>query len=105
MVNRGGSMNLYDQRHRFLERMFDTALKDLMNTMARKYDYDLVFKLWTEILTTDVVKTQFSKDKWQSDMTISEAMDCLDDYYAELEALLKKRQAQKESKKRSPNNL
>jgi hypothetical protein len=40
----------------------------------------------------DGIKTYFRKWIWKPDLTIMEALDCLDDYCSGLEALLRQRQ-------------
>ena len=73
--------------------MFNVALKAKMNELAKKYDHSLVLELWTRMAKNGCIKPYFCKWRWKPDMTISEAMDCLDDYLAGLEILLQKRQA------------
>jgi len=82
---------LTPERDRLVKKMFDTALKEKMNQLARKYDYGLIFELWTRLAKTGCVKSYFCK-RWNPNMTIMEGMDCLDDYFTGLEALLQKRQ-------------
>lgn len=86
-------MEFSPERDRIVEKMFDAALKEKMNLLARKYDHDLVFQLWTRVAKTGCVKSYFCKWRWKPNMTIMEGMDCLDDYFAGFEALLQKRQA------------
>ena len=86
-------MEFTPERSRLLEKMFDAALKVKMNELARKYDHSLVLELWTRMSKNGCIKPYFCKWRWKADMTITEAMDCLDDYFAGLETLLQKRQA------------
>ena len=78
-------------RGRVVEKMFDAAMKEKMNQLARKYDPSLVFELWTRIAKNGCIKPYFCKWRWKPDMTISEAIDCLDDYWSGLENLLQMR--------------
>jgi len=80
------------ERSRLLQKMFDAALKEKMNQLARKYDYGLVFELWTRIATAGCIKPYFCNWRWKPNMTITEAIDCLDDYCNGLETLLQKRE-------------
>ncbi len=85
-------MEFNRERDRLLEKMFDAALKEKMNQLARKYDHDLVFELWTRIVKFGHLKTYFGKWRWKPSMTILEAMECLDDYCVGLETLLQERE-------------
>ncbi len=85
-------MESKSQRDRLLEKMFDVALKEKINQLARKYDYGLVFELWARIEKFGHLKTYFGKWKWKPSMTINEAMECLDDYCQGLETLLPDRE-------------
>ena len=86
-------MEFTPERGRLVQKMFDAALKEKMNQLARKYDYGFVFELWTRMAKTACVKPYFCKWRWKPNMTITEAIDCLDDYFTGLETLLQKPQA------------
>jgi hypothetical protein len=86
-------MRSTEERMQLVENLFDQALKGKISQLARKYDPNLVFELWTQIVKTDGIKTHYRKWLWKPDLTIMEALDCLDDYGSGLEALLRKRQA------------
>lgn len=86
-------MDFTPERGRLVEKMFDAALKDKMNQLTRKYDHDLVFKLCTRMAKTGCIKPYFCNWRWRPNLTITEAIDCLDDYFTGLEDLLRKRQA------------
>jgi hypothetical protein len=86
-------MGLSPERERIVNKMFDAALKEKINQLARRYDYALILELWSRLGKTGYVKSYFCKWRWSPNMTIIEAMDCLDDYFTGLEALLQKRQA------------
>ncbi len=85
-------MELTTERGRLVGKMFEAALKEKMNQLAQRYDYGLVLELWTRLEKVGCLKPYFCKWRWKADMTITEAMDCLDDYFAGLESLLQKRQ-------------
>ena len=91
-------MEFTPERSRLVEKIFDAALKEKINELARKYDPVLVFKLWMRIAKNGCIKPYFCKWRWKPDMTINESLDCLDDYFNGLEDLLRKHQAAKEPK-------
>jgi len=91
-------MEFTPERGRLVQKMFDAALKEKMNQLARKYDYGFVFELWTRMAKTACVKPYFCKWRWKPNMTITEAIDCLDDYCNGLENLLQKRQTTPDGK-------
>ena len=95
-----GTMEFTPERDRLVEKMFDAALKEKMNQLARKYDYGLIFELWARLAKTDSVKGYFCKWRWKPNMTFMEGMDCLDDYFAGLEDLLRKCQTIRDRKQR-----
>jgi hypothetical protein len=85
-------MELNGKRDRIIKKMFDAALKEKMNQLARKYNHDLVFELWARIEKFSHLKTYFGKWRWKPGMTIMEAMECLDDYCVGLETQLQERE-------------
>ena len=91
-------MKFTPERGRLVQKMFDAALKEKINQLARKYDPGLVFELWTRMAKTGCIKPYFCKGGWKLNMTITEAIDCLDDYCNGLENLLQKRQATPDGK-------
>ncbi len=86
-------MEFTPERGRLLEKMFDAALKEKMNQLARKYGHGPVFELWTRMAKTGCIKSYFCKWRWKPNMTVTEAIDCLDDYCGRLQAQLHNRQA------------
>ena len=91
-------MDFTPDREKLLKKMFEAALKEKLNLLARRYDYALVFELWTQIMKIGAVQTYFCKWGWTPNMTIAEALDCLDDYCNGLEAQLQESQAMRNSK-------
>ena len=81
-------MEFTPERGRLVEKMFDAALKEKMNQLAGKYDPGLVFELWTQMAKIGCIKPIFCKWRWKPNMTLSKAIDCLDDYCNGLENLL-----------------
>jgi hypothetical protein len=94
-------MESNSQRILLIEKIYDAALKFKLSQLAREYDPNLVFELWTQFARTDGVKTCFSKRGWNPDMTITEALDRLDDFGLALEDLLRKGQLVPENKEGS----
>ena len=88
-------MKRNDERIDLIKNLFDHALKIRISKLARKYDPDLVFKLWAQLASINKKKAQ--NDKWlkKLDITLMKAMDHLDDYCSALEMLIQKRQAKK----------
>jgi hypothetical protein len=85
-------MEANKERMQLVEKLFDQALKMRISRMARKYDPALVFNLWVQIAKIGEVKLDFSRWRWEPDLTITAALDCLDNYCTELESLLRERQ-------------
>jgi hypothetical protein len=96
---------LTPERDKLIRKMFDAALKEKINQLARKYDYALILGLWTGLAKTGCVKSYFCKWRWNQNMTIMEAMDCLDDYFSGLEALLQRRQAVGDRRKKKHKEI
>ena len=86
------------EKNQLLEKMFLAGLKMKLSQLARKYDYDLVFKLWRQLVRTDGVKTYFCKWRWNPDITLREALECLDDYFTGVDGLLQRLQERKSQK-------
>ncbi len=78
-------------RQRVIQKMFDAALKKKISQMARKYDHNLVFEFWTHIVKNAGAKNHFSKWEWKPEMTIGQALDCLDDYCDSIEGMIRDR--------------
>ncbi len=79
------------ERDTIIKKMFDAAFKEKINQLGRKYDHAQVFELWTRSTKEGCVKAYFCKWRWNQNMTIKEALDCLDDYFTGFEGLLRKR--------------
>ena len=89
------------QRFLLIEKIYETAVKMKLSQLARTYDPNLVFELWTQLAKNDGVMAHFSNWRWKSDMTITEALDCLDDFGLRLEALLRVREIMQYNKEGS----
>ncbi len=86
-------MEFTPERGRLAEKMFDAALKAKMNQVARKYGHGVVFEFWAWMAKTGCIKPYSCEWRWKPNMTLTEAIDCLDGYCNGLEVQLQKRQA------------
>ena len=89
------------QRERLMEKMFEAALKEKFSQLGRKYNWELVFKIWAEIASCEGVKFYFKKWVWKPQMTITEALGCLDRYCDSIEAMIRERVKKEEGEKSS----
>jgi len=92
-------VELKTERERLIDKMFDAALKERFSQLKRKYDPDLVFNVWTQIVKSGGVKVYFNKWMWRPKTTIQQALDCLDAYCNSIEALIQQRQGKGKGKK------
>jgi len=60
--------------------LFDQALKRKLSQLARVYDPNCVFELWTQIAKNRKGRDYSGGWKWTPDMTIEETFSSLDDY-------------------------
>lgn len=91
------------ERRRLIERMFDAALKEKFAQLARKYDSEVVFKVWAEmeIARCNRAEPSLGNCGWNPEMTIMEALDCLDRYCDSIEAMVHERQEEQKKQKES----
>ena len=68
--------------------MFEAALKEKYNELARKHDPALLFGIWTQLLKGGGGQGRFPEKEWDPKMTIEQALDCLDDYCNRIESLI-----------------
>ena len=90
------------ERRRLIERMFDAALKEKFAQLARKYDSQVVFKVWaeTEVARCNRVEPCSGNCGWNPEMTIMGALDCLDRYCESIEAMVHERQEEQKKQKK-----
>jgi hypothetical protein len=74
-------------RDQLLFRMFEFALKEKFDHLARKYGRDRVFQIWVHWVRNEKMKTFPAGCIWKPDMTLSQALDRLDLYFAALEQM------------------
>jgi hypothetical protein len=76
-------------------KILQAAMGQKISQLARKYSIEFVSKAWEEIKTTDGDLAFFSVSGWKREMTLMEALECLDDYCDFIEAMVRKRQEEK----------
>jgi len=60
-------------RLQLVDKLFEQALKMKISQLGKKYDPNLVFELWTQIVKIDGIKAYFRKWILKPDLTIMEA--------------------------------
>ena len=91
------------QKDKLIEKMFDAALKEKFSQLGRKYKWELVLKVWAKIARCQGSKPYFKKGVWKPEMTIMEALDCLDRYCDSIEAMIQ--EGMKKEKEKKEGNL
>ena len=76
------------QKDKLIEKMFDAALKEKFSQLGRKYKWEPVLKVWAEIARWQGSRSYFNKEVWKPEMTIMEALDCLDRCCDSIEAMI-----------------
>jgi len=76
---------------KLIEEMFQAALKEKFSQFARKYDPQIVFEVWTEIMGKEGNSFYFQKCGWIAEMTIQKALDGLDGCCDSIEASIQER--------------
>jgi hypothetical protein len=85
-------------RKKLIDKMFDAALKEKFSQLTKKYDPDLVFEIWAQVVKCRRVKISFIK--WKPNMTLRQALDSLDDRFNSVDASIRKLQEEGEGKKK-----
>jgi hypothetical protein len=80
------------QWERNLEKMFEVMLKDNFDHWSRKYDHQIVFEVWAEMMGSEGLRSHFRKVGWKVDMTIQAALEAFDDYGQQIENAILKRE-------------
>jgi len=89
-----------NSRKKILKKMFEAALKEKFSQLASKYNPRLVFEIWTQIITGGGVQGRFPpKEKWDQNVTMKQALDCLDGYCESIESLIRKSREEKKGTK------
>ncbi len=84
--------------------IFNEVLDQRISQLARKYTDELVLKIWEEMEIGGEDQAYLSVCGWKSDMTLMEALECLDDYCDFIESKIRKHQ-EKGKEKRGSNYI
>jgi ribosome-associated translation inhibitor RaiA len=84
--------------------IFNEVLDQRISQLARKYTDELVLKIWEEIEIGGEDQAYLSVCGWKSEMTLMEALECLDDYCDFIESKIRKHQ-EKGKEKRGSNYI
>jgi len=79
-------------RREILDKMFDVGIKEKFSQLARKYNCEVVWEVWTQVVKGGGAKKYFGKGEWVTEMTVQQALSLLDDYCNSIESLIQKRQ-------------
>jgi hypothetical protein len=83
------------EKGRLIEKVFIVALKQIFSQFYRKFDQQIVFEVWAEIMTNPGFDDYFNKWRWKPQMTIMEAADSLDCCCDSIEVMIQQRQEEK----------
>ena len=78
-------------RRAILDKMFDVGIKEKFSQLARKYNCEVVWEVWTQVVKGGGAKKYFGKGEWVTEMTIQQALSLLEDYCDSIESLIQKR--------------
>ena len=70
-------------------------MKVKFDQLARKYNRDLVFEVWVHVVTGQIMRNYFHRWGWDSQMTIAQGLDHLDDFINSIEYLIQEYQSVK----------
>lgn len=70
--------------------MFEVAMGSKLSQLAKKYSKNLIAKIWDDIKTAGGDEAFLGVCGWKSEMTLAEALGCLDDYCDFIEAMIRK---------------
>ncbi len=73
-----------DSRKRIVDKMFQAAMREKLSRLARKYDSDVLLKVWARLSNGEGIEARF-KEKWNEKMTIEQALDALEQYFNSVE--------------------
>jgi len=83
---------------RLIERLFNVAMKDKFSQFYRKYEQEVVFEIWAEIMTKKGLNEYLKRLRLEPEMTIKEVMDFLNSGYNAVEVMIQQRQEEKRKK-------
>jgi hypothetical protein len=70
---------------KIIEKMVEAAMKEKLRQLARKYDQKFVFDIWVEMTKKGGSKPYARRLTWKPELTIAQALGCLDNYCTSLE--------------------
>lgn len=82
---------------KFQIQLLEAALEQKLSRLAQKYSDEVVINIWKEMRIGGGNEAYLSVSEWKAEMTIMEALWCLDDYCDFIEAMILK-QLEKERK-------
>ena len=97
-------MKAYSRKN-IIDKMFEAALKEKFSELKRKYEPDLVFDIWAQLLRIGGIKALLEKKEWDEKMTIEEALDCLDGYSVLIESLILEEKKKEVKRDRQTNEV
>jgi len=68
----------------------EAALAQKLSKLGKKYSPELVIEIWREMRTGGGNEAYLSVCEWNAEMTLREALWCLDDYCGFIEAKIRK---------------
>jgi hypothetical protein len=77
------------EKAQIFEKMCEAALKEKFSRLSRKYDPDLILKIWAKDRQNKGLRMYFGKLEWWEDKTIGQVLDRLDDYFSCLEEVIR----------------
>ena len=83
------------EKGRLIEKVFIVALKQIFSQFYRKFDQQIVFEVWAEIMTNPGFDDYFNKWRWKPQMTFKEAVDSLQCCCDSVEVMIQQRQEEK----------
>jgi len=85
---------------RFVEKMFQAAVKQRFLEFARKYNRKLVVRTWAQIVKSGGIELYLSRWDWDSPMEIVDALDSLDEHCDSVEALIREGNRREKGKRK-----
>ena len=68
--------------------MLDAAVKEMFSQLAKKYDPEVVFKIWAQVGHREGSRICFGNWLWEQKITMEKVMDHLNDYFCWIESLI-----------------
>ena len=71
-------------------RILEAVMADKLSQFAAKYSDEVVIKAWEEIRKANGEEAYIRFCEWKTEMTLMEALGCLDEYCEFVEAMIRK---------------